>query len=394
MMKQKVTKMGKNCKAWQAMVLAVCLTGSLLAGCGATSEASAQTSEAVEAAAEVTEDTITEEVVTEVPEAAAGEDMGTVEAVSAETQAQTGEKTEGQSMALHVEGTKLCNANGEAVQLRGVSTHGLSWYPQYVSRETFTTLRDDWGANTIRLAMYTAEYNGYLTGGDQEALKQLIRDGVAYATELGLYAIVDWHILSDFNPLDHKEEAKAFFAEMSKDLASYDNVIYEICNEPQNSPWESVIKPYAEEVIPVIRENAPNAIILVGTNQWSQKPDEVIGHEIEDPNVMYVLHFYAATHRDDLRKTLKTALDSGLPMFVSECSICEASGNGNIDYDSAQAWLDLMNEYQVSYICWNLANKDEASSVIKADCNKVSGWSAEELNDTGKWFREQMRAAR
>ena len=57
--------------------------------------------------------------------------------------------------ALHVEGTKLCDKDGNVVQLRGVSTHGLSWFPQYVNDKYFKELHDKWGANVVRLAMYT-----------------------------------------------------------------------------------------------------------------------------------------------------------------------------------------------------------------------------------------------
>lgn len=104
----------------------------------------------------------------------------------------TGSSPRPASGGLRVSGTTLTDASGNAVQLRGVSTHGLAWFPEYVNKEAFETLRDDWGANVVRLAMYTEEYGGYCNGGDKEALKQLIDDGVSYATELGMYVIIDW----------------------------------------------------------------------------------------------------------------------------------------------------------------------------------------------------------
>ena len=81
---------------------------------------------------------------------------------------------------------------------------------QYVNSDAFRTLRDDWNTNCIRLAMYTAENGGYCSGGDKEQLKQLVKDGVSYATDLGMYVIVDWHILSDGDPNQNKDEAIAF----------------------------------------------------------------------------------------------------------------------------------------------------------------------------------------
>lgn len=292
---------------------------------------------------------------------------------------------------LHVEGTQLVNASGEPVQLKGVSTHGLAWYPDYVNSKAFATLKEDWNANVVRLAMYTSEYGGYCNGGDRQKLKKLIDDGVSYATSLGMYVIIDWHILSDNNPQTYRSEAVEFFSEMSAKYADHDNVIYEICNEPHNVNWNNDIKPYANEVISAIRKNDKQAVILVGTNTWSQDVGDVIGNKVDDDNVMYVLHFYAATHRDDLRNKLISAKNAGVPIFVSECSICDASGNGGIDYDSADKWLSLMNENNISFVAWSLSNKNETSALIRSDCSKLDGWSESDLTETGKWFRNAIK---
>ena len=172
--------------------------------------------------------------------------------------------------ALQVTDGRLTDAKGNPVQLRGISTHGLAWYPDYVNIDCFRQLREEWGANVIRLAMYTAENGGYCTDGDRNELKTLIAKGVKFATQADMYVIIDWHILSDGNPLTYKEEAKAFFDEMSRNYAGQVNVLYEICNEPNNgTPWSDV-KRYAQEIIPIIRANDPNAVILVGTPNWCQ----------------------------------------------------------------------------------------------------------------------------
>lgn len=109
--------------------------------------------------------------------------------------------------ALQVKGNRLTDQNGNQVQLKGISTHGLSWYPQYVNADFFAQMRDEWNVEIVRLAMYTAEYNGYCTGDEnnKQTLKNVISEGVNYATNLGMYVIIDWHILSDSNPLQNKE---------------------------------------------------------------------------------------------------------------------------------------------------------------------------------------------
>ena len=292
--------------------------------------------------------------------------------------------------ALCVVGTNLVDKDGNPYQLFGMSTHGLSWFPEYVNADAFATLRS-WNTNCVRLAMYTAEYNGYCTGGDKEALKNTVKQGVEHATSQGMYVIIDWHILSDGNPMTYKEEAKAFFAEMSSLYKNRDNIIYEICNEPNGADWET-IKSYAQEVIPVIRANDSNAVILVGTPEWCQQVDQAAASPLGFDNIMYTLHFYAATHTDWLRQRAESAINSGLPIFVSEFGMCDASGNGGNDFGQASSWMELIGRYNLSYCCWNLANKAETSSIINSWCTKTSGWSDEDLSESGKWIVNQFQS--
>lgn len=365
-----------------------------LAGCGRQDTPNeAATSASPEASAAITE-TISESTAsseqTSSSEASGAQPAETEPAVS-EAPSVDDSTPYGQHGALHVENGKLTDADGNIVQLYGMSTHGIAWFPQYINYDSFRTLRDDWNTNCIRLAMYTAEYGGYCAGGDKEQLKQLVRDGVSYATELGMYVIVDWHILSDCDPNQNKDEAIAFFREMSEAFADNDNVLYEICNEPNSgTSWDS-IKSYAEEVIPVIREQKPDAVILVGTPTWSQEIDKAAASPLTFDNIMYTLHFYAGTHKDDLRNRLETCAQNNLPVFVSEFGMCDASGNGANDFDSTTKWLDLLNKYQISFCCWNLANKDESSSVFKAASTALSDWTDEDFNESGRWIRDYFR---
>ena len=318
-----------------------------------------------------------------------GNDSGNDSGNNADTGSNAGIVTTVPTGRLQVSGTKLTDESGNIIQLRGVSTHGISWFPDYVNYDAFATLKNDWGANVVRIAMYPEEYNGYLSGGDKAALKQIIDNGVNYATELGMYVIIDWHVLN-YAPSRHTQEACDFFAEMASKYSGHDNVIYEICNEPVGADWNSDIKPYAETVIDTIRKYDDHALILVGTNTWSQDVDSVVGNTIDDGNVMYVAHFYAGTHKENIRNKISTALNAGVPVFISECSICDASGNGGIDYASASEWLDFMNSNQLSFIAWSLSNKAETSALISSGCSAKSGWSDADLSETGRWFKSAI----
>ncbi len=298
---------------------------------------------------------------------------------------------------LRVIGTDLCDSNGKKFQIQGVSTHGLSWFPQYVNKAAFGDLKS-MGINAVRLALYTSEYNGYCSGGNQSELKQLIDNGVNYATEQDMYVIIDWHVLNDQNPNRHLSESLAFFDEVSKKYQAQGNVIYEICNEPNSGVnWDdgsdNDIKSYAENVIATIRKNDKDAVIIVGTPTWSQDVDVVANSPLDTKkyqNVMYALHFYAATHKDNIRNKLVVAREKGLPVFVSEFSICEASGNGYNDTASADQWMSLLDFYNISYVAWSLANKAESASLISSGCDKTSGFTINDFSESGKWYMNHV----
>lgn len=369
-------------KRWIGVLLAGML---LLSGCGNTKE-QPETKEPVVNETEENMQKVSDTEAMEETEADTSEESkGEVNAMD-KTMVGDGVAAHG---ALRVEGTQLVDKNGDAVQLKGVSTLGIVWFPQFVNKDAFADIKS-WGGNTIRLAMYTEEYDGYFSGGNQEEQLNRLDEGIKAATDLDMYVIVDWHILSDGNPNQHKEEAKTFFDEMSAKYKDYDNVIYEICNEPNGgTTWED-IRSYAEEVIPVIRNHAKDAVIIVGTPTWSQDVDAVAAHPLEEENLMYACHYYAATHKQELRDKVKKALDAGTPVFISEYSICDASGNGGIDYDEAEKWAEFTDENQLSYIQWNLANKEETSSLIKSGCDKTSGWTDEDLTETGLWLKQRL----
>ncbi len=299
---------------------------------------------------------------------------------------ETGQTPVAKHGALHVSGTELKDAHGKTVQLKGVSTHGIAWFPQYVNKKAFQTLRDRYQISLIRLAMYTNASEGY----GPDTVKK-VETGVKYARELGMYVIIDWHILSDGNPNHSKKEAKKFFRRMAKKYRNTKNVIYEICNEPNgNVTWDRDIKPYARTIIRTIRKFSKKSIIVVGTPTWSQDVDIVAQSPLKGwKNIMYTLHFYAATHQDYNRNKLVTAHEKGLPVMVTEFSICDASGNGALDKKSANKWMKLLNQYHISYTAWSLCNKAESASLISSSCNKTSGWKKKDLSPAGKWFFKQ-----
>ena len=293
---------------------------------------------------------------------------------------------------LSVKNGQLVDKNGKGYQLRGMSTHGLTWFPEFVNESAFKTLRDDWNTNVVRLAMYVDEWgNGQCYMGNKSGSLELLEKGVDICIKLDMYVIIDWHVLNPGDPSKYTNEAKSFFETVSKRYAKYPNVIYEICNEPNGgASWSGNIKPYAEKIIPVIRKNAPNSVIIVGTPTWSQEIDKPLSDPLSYKNVMYAFHFYAATHAG-LRSNVENCVAQGLPVFVSEFGTCDASGGGANDFNETQKWLSYFDKQGISYCNWSICNKDETCSVLRPGTSANGNWSESDLTENGKWMRNWFR---
>ena len=298
----------------------------------------------------------------------------------------------GKHGALHVDGLQVKDKYNQPFTLRGASTHGMHWGDgeTFLNKTAFQNLRDEWGVNMVRLVSYVTQ-GGY-TQGSKDKLDKHIQEGVSDLTDLGMYAIIDWHVHAE-NPNDKKSEAIQFFDTYSKMYKDQSNIIYEICNEPTGTPWNQ-IRPYAVDVVNTIRANDPDAIIVVGTNNWSQDVDEVAtnGGKLDDPNVMYTIHFYSGSHGESFRNKVRTALNAGTPVFCTEFGVCDASGNGGFDLEEADRWIDFFEENGISYCCWSLSKKNESASMLSPECNKVNGFTNADLGATGAWLINTYRS--
>ncbi len=287
--------------------------------------------------------------------------------------------------ALHVDGTRLADKDGKTVVLRGMSFGWHNLWPRVYNAGAVKWLKNDWKCSVVRAAM-GVELNdsGYLKNPVGSAAK--VKTVVDAAIKEGIYVIIDWH--------SHNiklEEARIFFAEMAALYGKYPNVIYEIFNEPDYETWPEV-KAYSEEVIKTIRSVDPDNIILVGSPRWDQDiqlpaSDPIRGYT----NLMYTMHFYAGTHKQWLREKTDEAIKKGLPIFVSECAGMEATGNGPLDYEEWQKWIDWMEANQLSWITWSVSDKDETCSVLKKSAASDGNWSASDLKESGIRTREYLR---
>ena len=301
--------------------------------------------------------------------------------VSQYGQLMTGKNSQGKGQIYgSCEGVK----DGAEVQVRGMSLY-WSLMPQAVefwSEEGVSTMVRDMNIQIVRAAMATGNedwqggYKGYAS--DPNTQKNLVKTVVEAAIKNDIYVIIDWHSHEAHKQTD---AAKNFFKEMAETYGQYDNVIFEVYNEPQQISW-SEVKNYANQVIQVIRQYSDN-LVLVGNPSWDQNPSDAIGNEVNDSkkNTAYTLHYYANSHMwsgnydwggESEGSKGEKAMNAGLSVFVSEWGTANSDGNGNPDQSRNKSWQDYMNKHKLSWANWSASYINEGTAAFQDGSNKNS----------------------
>lgn len=343
---------------------------------------------------------------------------------------------------LQVKDLQLCDKDGNPVQLAGMSTMGWQWSKECYTKESLENLVNNWHINVLRLAMYVEE-GGYNTNPAE--YREMMTQLIDWCGELGIYCVVDWHILTPGNPLAPEyADAENFFRFIATKYAGAPHVIYELCNEPNNcqkkdnpeKPWEctgeenvtwEIIAQYANKIIPVIHAaadsvKASHPIIIVGTPQWDQLVDAPLkvgrfqGNELdldaqlEDrdarlkyDNIMYAFHFYAKSHNEGFEKDGKADYYNmysyiydvlgKLPVFCSEFGTVEASGDGEPDFNRTDKWLLMFNgnnagKQLVSFCNWSYCDKNETSAALVPGACANQDWN--NVTPSGEYIKKVL----
>lgn len=288
---------------------------------------------------------------------------------------------------LRVQGAQLVGANGEPAALHGQGFGWDNWWPQYYNAEVVRWLRDDWNVDIVRPAMGIEPDGAYL--GSPLVSKMRIETVVEAAIDAGLYVIIDWHAHNL-----HTKEAVAFFGEMAKKYGDKPNVLYEIFNEPEQDETWPQVKEYATAVIGEIRKYDPDNLVIVGCPEWDQRIDLVAASPLKGfSNVLYSVHFYAATHGDWLRERTQAAINAGIPVMVTESSGSQASGQGKNNYTEWNAWIEFMDRNRISWLNYSVSDKaGETISVLRPQANATGKWTDSELTESGVQVRQLLRS--
>jgi endoglucanase len=289
--------------------------------------------------------------------------------------------------ALAVNEGRIVGSHGEPVTLRGMSLFWSQWGQHYYSPETVAWLAQDWKVDVVRAAI-AAEGN-YSARQHFEREFAKASTVIDAAVENGLYVVVDWHAHRPW-----PDEAERFLTAIAAKYGHLPNLIYEPFNEPLRDgvDWSRDVKPYHERVIAAIRAVDPDNLVVAGSPSWSQDVDIAAADPLPFANLAYTLHYYAGTHREELRQKADAALVAGAALLITEFGVVNADGDGPIAREESRTWWDWAEARGIGWMAWSIGDRDESSAALKPGTLKAN-WDESDLTDSGKLLREELRNA-
>jgi endoglucanase len=220
---------------------------------------------------------------------------------------------------LHVENNRLELPGGSPLTLRGVSLCSLSWHNPMHLLSSLIQGKDGWHVNVVRLPVQPVEWE---RAGPENFLKEQLDPAVRQCRAGRIYCIIDWHEIADWNKPETIRKLESFWRIVAPRYANDPFIMYEIFNEPtqpSNRDRENwlAFRDSAQKWVNLIREKAPDTVLLVGSPHWSQMPSFAEQDPLDGSNLLYVLHLYHGWSTDTWDGLFGKASQK-IPLFVSE----------------------------------------------------------------------------
>lgn len=273
---------------------------------------------------------------------------------------------------VSVKGNQFVTADGRTIIFRGLDASD----PDKLMKDghwnkAYLVAMKGWGANMVRFPVHPTAWRSR----GKEAYVHMLQDGVKWASELGLYVIIDWHSIGNLrlelfqSPMYETsyKETLEFWRTMSAAFRDNTTVAcFELFNEPTvmngklgTCSWLQW-KEMMEELIGVIRANGAKAIPLVAGFNWAYDLTPVATAPIDAPEIAYVSHPYPMKREKPWEP--KWTADWGFvarkyPVVLTEVGFCGADEKGaHVPVISDESYGDAITQYcaenGISYTVW------------------------------------------
>ncbi len=306
---------------------------------------------------------------------------------------------------LSVQGNDLVNERGEKIQLKGFGTTywyltnedfsvfgGVSGktYKDYYNQESMASIKK-WGANCVRIVITRQLYLQ-----DENNINK-VYDIIDDCISQDLYVIVNWHCFND--PNTNIDDNIEFYTKIANKYKESNNVMYEIYNEPcgDNVTW-NIIKTYANQIIPKIREIDNNAIIIVPTPNYDKNILDVINNTLNYENIMYSYHIYVGSNdmQEEMEK-IKQCLINEVPIFITEWGTTQNDGLTGFYENESNLLVKFCENNNISWCYWCMSdchfNKPEGGALVK-ERQWQNDLNDDILTTSGKYMKQILNKTR
>ena len=269
---------------------------------------------------------------------------------------------------------QIVDKNGVPIELRGIGTHLILAYTNIHTLELFESLKY-FGINCIRISVYLEDrydsgpasggnsklWSGYINSKEKHDIE--IEKIVNYCTELGMYVILDWHVMSGgngggINDL-HESEALEFFEKYSSKYSTYGNVLYEFANEPFQTEYADLAN-YVNSVRNTVIGNVTNPVMFCGVGKGGGVVETYNAlNQLGITDVFVSLHSYGT----NISTAFEAYRKQGIPVCSTEYGIGSESGaTTDAMVEMFVTNMKYMHENAVPSIVWKLTDQEKASN--------------------------------
>ena len=273
---------------------------------------------------------------------------------------------------ISVKGNAFVTSDGKPVVFRGLDTSD----PDKLERDghwnkAYFEEMKRWGANITRFPVHPKAWR---ERGEENYIR-LLDQGVQWANEVGMYAIIDWHSIGNLRTEKFqrdiyettKEETFAFWKSMASHFKDNTTVaFFELFNEPTvmngqlgTCTWAQW-KDMMEELIGVIRESGSTTVPLVAGFNWAYDLTPVATDPINVEGIGYVSHPYPMKRQKPWED--QWTRDWGFvaekyPLILTEIGFCGPDDRGaHVPVISDESYGDAITKYcgerGISYTVW------------------------------------------
>ena len=273
---------------------------------------------------------------------------------------------------ISVAGNQFVTQDGQTIVFRGLNASDPDKLEKndHWDKYYFAEMKS-WGANIVRLPVHP---HAWAERGE-EAYLELLDQGIQWATELGMYVVMDWHSIGNLRSelFQHprydtdKKQTFEFWRTIAKRYGDNTTVaFYELFNEPTvyngqlgTCTWMQW-KELNEEMITIVRANGGQGIPLVAGFNWAYDLTVVKDNPIDAEGIGYVSHPYPMKRAQPWEA--QWTADWGFvkdkyPVILTEIGFSGPEDPGaHIPVISDESYGDAITNYcdqkDISYVVW------------------------------------------